>query len=165
MKYRLKAPGTKRLKLKYDVLLSCFAFNFILRRYTAGLAYVGGGWGLRRGAAGARQAARLAAEVAALEAAIAGGGGGGGGGGPFLMGPELSLADLVLYPFAERFELAMREFQGCELRDMGGGDGGGEMGRWLAAMAARESAAGASTRPPLISTSAACVTGITRYIP
>jgi hypothetical protein len=29
----LKAPGTKRLKLKYDVLLSSFAFNFNLRRY------------------------------------------------------------------------------------------------------------------------------------
>jgi len=30
----LKAPGTKRLKLKYDVALSNFAFNFNLRRYT-----------------------------------------------------------------------------------------------------------------------------------
>ena len=30
----LKAPITKRLKLKYDELLSSFAFNFNLRRYT-----------------------------------------------------------------------------------------------------------------------------------
>jgi hypothetical protein len=30
----LKAPGTKRSKLKHDYLLSSFAFNFILRRYT-----------------------------------------------------------------------------------------------------------------------------------
>ena len=32
----LKAPGTKRLKLKYDELFSSFAFNFNLRRYTEG---------------------------------------------------------------------------------------------------------------------------------
>ena len=30
----LKAPGTKRLKLRDDDPLSCFGFNFILRRYT-----------------------------------------------------------------------------------------------------------------------------------
>ena len=30
---KLKVPGTKRLKLKYDNLLSSFAFNFNLRRY------------------------------------------------------------------------------------------------------------------------------------
>ena len=29
----LKAPGTKRLELKYDELLSSFAFKFNLRRY------------------------------------------------------------------------------------------------------------------------------------
>ena len=33
MKTKSKAPGTKRLKLKYDILLSRFAFNFNLRRY------------------------------------------------------------------------------------------------------------------------------------
>jgi hypothetical protein len=32
----LNAPGTKRLKLKHDKLLSSFAFNINLRRYTAG---------------------------------------------------------------------------------------------------------------------------------
>jgi len=31
---KLKAPGTKRLKLKYDKLLSRFAFKFKLRHYT-----------------------------------------------------------------------------------------------------------------------------------
>ena len=35
MKSILKAPGTKRLKLTYDNLLSNVAFNFNLRRYTA----------------------------------------------------------------------------------------------------------------------------------
>ena len=33
IKPTLKAPGTQRLKLKYDKLLSSFAFNFNLRRY------------------------------------------------------------------------------------------------------------------------------------
>ena len=38
IKPKLKAPGTtsKRLKLKYDVLFSSFAFKFILRRYSWG---------------------------------------------------------------------------------------------------------------------------------
>ena len=34
MKPTLKEPGTKRLKLNYDVPLSTFAFKFNLRRYT-----------------------------------------------------------------------------------------------------------------------------------
>jgi len=34
MKPTLKAPGTKRLEVKYVELLSSFAFNFNLRRYT-----------------------------------------------------------------------------------------------------------------------------------
>ena len=34
MKPKLKALGTKRLELKYDGLLSRFAFKFKLRRYT-----------------------------------------------------------------------------------------------------------------------------------
>jgi hypothetical protein len=34
MKPTLRAPGTKRSKLKYDILLSSFAFNLNLRRYS-----------------------------------------------------------------------------------------------------------------------------------
>ena len=34
IKPKLELPGTKRLKLKCGVLLSNFAFNFNLRRYT-----------------------------------------------------------------------------------------------------------------------------------
>jgi hypothetical protein len=34
IKPMLKAPVTKRLKLKYDELVSSFAFNFNLRQYT-----------------------------------------------------------------------------------------------------------------------------------
>jgi len=33
----LKAPGTKRLKLKYDDLVSNFTFKFNLRRYNKGM--------------------------------------------------------------------------------------------------------------------------------
>ena len=36
IKPTLKAPGTKRLKLKYDEALSNFAFKFNLRRYIKG---------------------------------------------------------------------------------------------------------------------------------
>jgi hypothetical protein len=36
IKPTLKAAGSKRLKLKYDKLLSCFAFKFNLRRYNWG---------------------------------------------------------------------------------------------------------------------------------
>ena len=50
IKPTLKAPGTKRLKLKCDVLLSNVAFKFNLRRYIKvvcggmhTLAIVGGG--------------------------------------------------------------------------------------------------------------------------
>lgn len=125
-------------------LVDAFDGGFI----SAGLQFVGGGWGFSRaphpaGSTATGPAARLAREVAAVEAAIAA-----HGGGPYLMGPEVSLADLVLYPFVERFELAAREFRGCELSEMGrGGDPGTSgdtrnvFGGWMAAMAARESVA------------------------
>ena len=37
IKPTLTAPGIKRLKLKYDEVLSSFAFNFNLRRYNEDL--------------------------------------------------------------------------------------------------------------------------------
>jgi hypothetical protein len=37
----LKAPGTKRSKLKYHKLPSSFAFNFNLRRYAQGVSVRG----------------------------------------------------------------------------------------------------------------------------
>ena len=37
IKPTLKAPGSKRLKLEHEKLLSNFAFNFNLRRYTEGI--------------------------------------------------------------------------------------------------------------------------------
>ena len=39
MKPKLKAPGTERLKLKYEELLSSFAFNFNMRCYSLTLKY------------------------------------------------------------------------------------------------------------------------------
>jgi hypothetical protein len=38
MKPMLKPPGPMRLKLNCDTLLSTYAFDFNLRRYTAGVA-------------------------------------------------------------------------------------------------------------------------------
>jgi hypothetical protein len=40
IKPTLKAPGTKRLKLKHDKLLPNFAFNCNLRRYNKGTGFV-----------------------------------------------------------------------------------------------------------------------------
>jgi hypothetical protein len=37
MKPELKAPGTKHLKLKCDILVSTSTFKFNLRRYTMGM--------------------------------------------------------------------------------------------------------------------------------
>jgi hypothetical protein len=39
---KLKAPGTKRLKLTHDLPLSNFAFKFNLRRYSKEVTFVGG---------------------------------------------------------------------------------------------------------------------------
>jgi hypothetical protein len=36
IKLKLKPPGTQRLKLEHDGLLSNFGFKFNLRRYTTG---------------------------------------------------------------------------------------------------------------------------------
>ena len=50
----LKPPGTKRLKLKYEKLVSSFGFNFNLRRYTKELlAAAGDGKGEEEAAASA----------------------------------------------------------------------------------------------------------------
>jgi hypothetical protein len=44
MKPKLKAPGTQRLKLKYDEPVSNFGFKFKLRRYSLGASVPGGLW-------------------------------------------------------------------------------------------------------------------------
>jgi len=60
MKPALKAPKSERLKLTCDELLSTFAFNFNLRRYTPGVGGVRRAAGQRLGAAaGARQGLTL----------------------------------------------------------------------------------------------------------
>jgi hypothetical protein len=38
IKSKLKLPGTKRLKLEYDIPLSDFAFNFYLHHYSEAAA-------------------------------------------------------------------------------------------------------------------------------
>ena len=52
VKPKLKAPGTKRLKLYYDKLPSSFAFNFNLRRYTSAARCSAAGSGLNGAVAG-----------------------------------------------------------------------------------------------------------------
>ncbi|KAK9917805.1 hypothetical protein WJX75_008460 [Coccomyxa subellipsoidea] len=54
-------------------------------------------------------------------------------GGPFLTGKEVSLADLVLFPFIERFAIAMPEFAAYDVRHAFGGS----IGAWLSSMAER----------------------------
>jgi hypothetical protein len=58
IKPKLKPPGTKRLKLEYDGLLSNFAFNCNLRRYNMGPVH---------------HAARVAAFEAGVSRALAAG--------------------------------------------------------------------------------------------
>ena len=116
-------------EVEMQKLIDSFDGTFI----SAGLQFVGGGWGFSRGAPGARQADRMAAECERIESIIE------SNGGPYLMGAEVTLADLALWPFAERYELAMREFQGVELRDMGPS---GSLGRWIDVMKSRPSVVG-----------------------
>jgi hypothetical protein len=64
MKPKLKAPGTKRLKLKYENMLSRFAFKCNLRRH------VWGSWSAQRaGAAEARDGTATLSALAPVEAA------------------------------------------------------------------------------------------------
>ena len=55
-------------------------------------------------------------------------------GGDYFFGSTVSLADIAIYPFAERFQLACREFQGYELGEAQNADA---FVLWLATMAAR----------------------------
>ncbi|KAK9867166.1 hypothetical protein WJX84_010666 [Apatococcus fuscideae] len=61
-------------------------------------------------------------------------------GGPFLLGPQLTLADLVLLPFMERFDLVTREFLGMRLETMHGG----RVQAWLEGLRQRPSCRTAS---------------------
>lgn len=97
---------------------------------SAGLSFVGGGWGFKRGAPRPSTQEHLEAEVSRLDSLLQ------SSGGEFLFGPEPSLADIAVFPFAERFQLAMREFQGYDLGDAQGAEA---FVVWMAAMAARDS--------------------------
>jgi hypothetical protein len=79
-------------------------------------------WGLGPGASGA-QLARFEAALAPLAGALE------RGGGPFLCGPRLSAADCVVFPFVERFELALRIFSGYDLG--GASAAGADVAGWL----------------------------------
>jgi glutathione S-transferase len=82
------------------------------------IAFVGGGWGFSRGDAGEAATLRMAEAVEKLARLVVVESDEGAAG-PFLLGSTSpSLADLAVYPFAERFEIASREFRGVELRDL-----------------------------------------------
>ena len=72
VKPALKAPGTQRLKLNYDYLLTSFAFNFNLRRYNkAGAAVEAAHTTAHHANAAARDISdTAAARAAAVEASV-----------------------------------------------------------------------------------------------
>lgn len=74
----------------------------------------GHSWGIGSGAT-PPQLRRFEASLAPLAAALA------ASGGPFLAGGQLSAADAVLYPFVERFALALSLFHGYDLAAFDGG--------------------------------------------
>ncbi len=80
-------------------------------------------WGIGSGASPS-QLNKFETALEPLSAALA------AGGGPFLTGQDLSAADVVLYPFVERFDLALRLFHGYEL----GGFDGGSITKWLVSL-------------------------------
>eukprot|EP00208_Stichococcus_sp_RCC1054_P003822 CAMPEP_0206140884 /NCGR_PEP_ID=MMETSP1473-20131121/11004_1 /ASSEMBLY_ACC=CAM_ASM_001109 /TAXON_ID=1461547 /ORGANISM="Stichococcus sp, Strain RCC1054" /LENGTH=253 /DNA_ID=CAMNT_0053535217 /DNA_START=226 /DNA_END=988 /DNA_ORIENTATION=+ len=64
-------------------------------------------------------------------------------GGPYLLGESVTLADLALFPFAQRFSIACPEWCGMDMRAAAGGN----IGRWLDAMQARPAVSAASPDP------------------
>ena len=102
---------------------------------SAGLEFVGGGWGLVRRMPRPATVDKLERAVRELDDTI------GRHGGAYLFGDDVTLADLAVFPFAERFQLAMREFQdGYELGASQRDGTADHFVRWLATMNARESA-------------------------
>lgn len=64
-------------------------------------------------------------------------------GGPFLMGQQLTLADLAYLPFIERFTVVMDQFMGYSPRMLGGG----KLGDWMDSCRERHSLQGTWTDP------------------
>ena len=84
-------------------------------------------WGIGSGQTAAQRAA-FEVQLAGLDAALR------QHGGPFLLGPQPSLADIMVYPFLKRYAVA-QPLTGYDV----GAALGGSVGRWLAAMGARPS--------------------------
>jgi glutathione S-transferase len=93
----------------------------------AGLSFVGG-WGFRQGMPRREQIETFQRSVLALDRRLR------ESQGDYLFGADVSLADISIWPFAERFQLAMREFQGYDIAE-----GAEYFAVWLAAMSARDS--------------------------
>lgn len=95
-------------------------------------------WGIGGGQSAAQKAA-LEAQLGQLAAALE------RHGGPFLLGADVSLADIVAAPFIRRFAVAA-PLIGYDVRAAGGG----AVGRWLDALDARPSGAAAAADPSLL---------------
>lgn len=111
------------------------------RAISAGLDLLAGrgrSWGIGSGQSASQRAAMDAA-LAELAAAIA------ATGGPFLLGPAPTLADINCYPFIKRYSVAA-PLTGYDVAAAGGG----AVGRWLAAMDGRPSAATTAADPALL---------------
>lgn len=102
---------------------------------SAGLSFLAGkhgrSWGISHGHSNAQRDA-FDAQVAELTRLLR------SSGGPFLLGSAISLVDLAYLPFAERFEIGLRDF--CDY-DMSSAHGGA-VGRWLEAARERRYASG-----------------------
>lgn len=133
MDFGVEAPSLGGAREDVEAFTSsCDAYGEFV---SAGLEFVGGGWGLVRRMPRPATVEKLERAVRNLDAMIS------RANGAYLFGAELTVADLAIYPFAERFQLAMREFQdGYEL---GASQSDGEANHfmcWLAEMRRRDSA-------------------------
>lgn len=95
-------------------------------------------WGIGSGQSAAQKAA-LEQQLEQLAAALE------QHGGPFLLGPAVSLADIVVAPFIRRFAVTA-PLVGYDSRTVGGG----AVGRWLDALHARPSGAAVAADPELL---------------
>ncbi|GBF91968.1 hypothetical protein Rsub_04692 [Raphidocelis subcapitata] len=118
-------PADPALRRSVDDLIDSAAPAVVSAGLDAVAGSTGHAWGIGSGAT-REQLRRFESSLQPLAAALR------ASGGPFLAGGGLSSADAVLFPFVERFGLALALFHGY---DVAAFDGGG-VARWLAAVAA-----------------------------
>lgn len=131
------SPSDPALRQQMDALLR----GPCSRAISAGLDLMAGrgrSWGIGSGQS-ASQIAAMDAALGELAAAAA------ASGGPFLFGSSPTLADINCYPFVKRYAVAAA-LTGYDVAAAAGG----AIGRWLAAMDCRPSAATTASEPGLL---------------